>query len=129
MRPILFLFISLLLTSVQVSEDTEYTWKSNFDHMSLTLVGENQYRLVVSSCTFEIRCEGRFTAFGDSLVIQSKSVKENVDRGVDEQWRGTLYGRKMKHHYLKNFRYMIRNDSTIKVNEVNWRDLVFRRAG
>ena len=127
MRLIFLIFFSILITSTNFKDGPEYIFTNFVDHMSITIQENNQYKLIISSCTFQIKCEGEFTSFGDTLVIKNKRIKENINRGEDDKWKKTGFCKKIEEKYLKDFHYMIKTDSTLIANQVRWKNLVFER--
>lgn len=127
MRFISFIMFTMISGSPHVESDPVYVYSNFVDYMSMTIHEENKYELVISSCTFQVKCEGEFIAFGDSLVIKTKKIRESIEIDDKEVWKKTAFCKRIKKKYLNNFRYMIISDSTLKTNEVRWKNLTFKK--
>ena len=127
MRLICLTLISIALGSASPNDDSSYFYNNGVDFMSLTLRENNKYELIISSCTFKVRCQGRYKSFGDSLVIINKKIEQNIDRPENSKWRKTASSRRVKNKYLKEFRYLLVKDSTLIANQLRWTNLVFKK--
>jgi len=127
MRLIIYALFSILIKSSACKEYQVYTWTNYVDHMSITIQENNQYELIISSCMFQVKCEGQYAAYGDSISITTKEIKENIHRGGNGHWKKTSFCKKIEKDYFNNFQYVIIKDSVLLANELRWQNLVFTK--